>query len=205
MVCFDEAMQPQPERGWSLSPESWEKLLALLGGAEPEEAPRQYELLRRKLLIYFGQRGFYQEQDALCDKVFDRMARKLDEGLEVREPHGYALGIARMVLLEERKSTAKRVLSEPELRLREAWREETADDRDRHMLDLLQACLKGHKPETRDWLIEYYSGSGQERIQNREKIAKTMGLGMNALRIRACRLRDELRDCVKQRMEGRRT
>ena len=45
-------------------------------------------------------------------------------------------------------------------------------------------------------MLSYYTGEGGRRIRNRKKIADRLGVAMNALRIRAYRLRARLEECV---------
>ena len=49
--------------------------------------------------------------------------------------------------------------------------------------------------------MTYYVGTGRERIEGRSRLAATLGLSENALRLRAQRLRDRLRVCAAQCVE----
>jgi hypothetical protein len=46
-------------------------------------------------------------------------------------------------------------------------------------------------------MVEYYGRSQSERIDARRSLADRLGIGMNALRIRAHRLSDTLQRCVR--------
>jgi hypothetical protein len=53
------------------------------------------------------------------------------------------------------------------------------------------------KPEQRDLIVEYYRDTGREKIERRRDLAKRLGITMNALGIRAYRIRDALMECVE--------
>jgi hypothetical protein len=50
--------------------------------------------------------------------------------------------------------------------------------------------------ENRTLLIEYYQDEGQAKINRRKRLAKHLGIAINALRIRAYRVRATLLECV---------
>src|SRR5215472_15385239 len=85
----------------TLTAENLTKLLDSLD-ADRERAGEKYEDLRRTLIRFFQWRGapFSEEQ---TDEVFDRVARKLGEGVEIRNIGGYCYEVARLVLLEALK------------------------------------------------------------------------------------------------------
>jgi len=50
-------------------------------------------------------------------------------------------------------------------------------------------------------ILRYYTGDKQEKIVNRKKLAEEEGIELNALRIRAHRIRTQLRLCVEKCIE----
>jgi hypothetical protein len=44
-------------------------------------------------------------------------------------------------------------------------------------------------------VVRYHQGQGHDKIETRKRLADRLG-GVNALRIRMCRIRRELRTCV---------
>jgi hypothetical protein len=46
--------------------------------------------------------------------------------------------------------------------------------------------------------MRYYVGQGQHKTNNRRALADELGISVNALSIRACRIRDRLEACVKE-------
>ncbi len=116
---------------------------------------------------------------------------------------GYCYVVARFVLLEDIRRDRRHVsideprrvdllrtgpigLVEPDERA--AIREER--------LDCLAPCMQTLRPEQRELAIEYFRDSGRQRIDRRRDLAKRLGITMNALGIRAFRIRDALMTCV---------
>jgi hypothetical protein len=52
------------------------------------------------------------------------------------------------------------------------------------------------KPEQRELIVDYYSGADRQRIDRRRDLALELGITMNALGIRVCRIRSALETCV---------
>jgi hypothetical protein len=46
--------------------------------------------------------------------------------------------------------------------------------------------------------LSYYQGERRIRIENRKLIATKLGVSMNALNIRACRIRMKLESCIRK-------
>jgi hypothetical protein len=47
-------------------------------------------------------------------------------------------------------------------------------------------------------IFRYYFGEERAKIQNRRALAEASGITLNALSIRACRIRDKLELCVRE-------
>jgi len=47
-------------------------------------------------------------------------------------------------------------------------------------------------------VVRYHEGEGQERIENRKKMAAELGITLNALTIRICHLQARLRPCIEE-------
>ena len=89
---------PFLKKEWVLTSESFGKLLARLD-TDPEVAGEKYEALRRMLVKFFGWRGApFPEEHA--DETLNRVTRKLDEGLVIKDMPGYCYGVARLLYLE---------------------------------------------------------------------------------------------------------
>jgi RNA polymerase sigma factor (sigma-70 family) len=191
-----------------LTSQAFIKLLERLGDDE-EQAAQKYEQLRLTLIRTFEWRGApFPEEHA--DETFNRLARKLEEGVEIRNINDYAYTVARLVWLEGLKGSDKR--SAP---LDEIENEPIALDTSPEViekedsLDCLDDCLDALPYASRDLIMEYYVDEKRDRIDRRRDLAERLGLRRDALANRAQRLRDKLEQCVtlclkeKQRYEVR--
>ena len=179
----------------ALTAEAFAKLLARLD-TDRERAGEKYEDLRRTLIKFFEWRGapFPEEQ---ADETFNRVARKLEEGVEVKNLGGYCYEVARRVCLEVRKGNDSR--REPlETSARHAAGADAADSAlERELLlDCLEGCLNRLPEESRALIVEYYQDERRDRAGRRRALADALGLRREALANRAQRLRDKLEQCV---------
>src|SRR5262249_58621256 len=65
-------------------------------------------------------------------------------------------------------------------------------------LDCLEQCLNQLENKERELILEYYQGEKRTKIERRAHLATSLGLSLNALSIRACRIRNKLEDCVRK-------
>jgi DNA-directed RNA polymerase specialized sigma24 family protein len=183
---------------WQLTQEAFDRLLAALFPAR-EAAGEKYLLLRKNLVRFFETRGIAEAEDA-ADEVLNRLARKLEGGERLENPHTYALGIARLVALELRKFPEKTAVDElPELA---APAPDEEASRGEEKLKCLEICLGELAPENRRVIVGYYRGEKREKIENRQRLAEELGVPANALRSRAVRLRDKLEACITGCLRG---
>src|SRR5262249_42201745 len=92
-------------RKWALTQKAFDKLLAALG-PDRESAAEKYLEVRGNLIRFFEFRGCPYPEDH-TDETINRVAKRACEGEEIRNPAGYFLGVARMLLLEIHKERAK--------------------------------------------------------------------------------------------------
>ena len=180
------------ESRWALTPDALAGLLDLLG-PDRESAARRYEDIRGRLLRIFQWRGCpYPEE--LVDETMNRVAHKAADGLELRsaDPFRYFCGVAQMVFKEVLRENRRKQDAFAEIRRTGPPPEEDEDPR----MDCLRDCLDELTADNRELIVEYYAGEGSRRIQNRKKLASKLGVAMNALRIRAYRLRAQLETCM---------
>src|SRR6202789_3826872 len=76
---------------------------ALLAALSPDRAVAgaEYERIRSRLIRFFAIHQARSPED-LTDTAFNRIARRIAEGEEIRNAGQYLSGIARMLLLEDR-------------------------------------------------------------------------------------------------------
>ena len=184
-------MPPRDPPSGGLSAAALAGLLARLG-PDPEQAGAAYEDVRRALVAFFTWRGAFTPEEC-ADETLDRVARRIEEGEDVRDVPRFARGVARLVLLEHwRKPDTRRAeLSEQP----EPVAEPAAPD-DEALHRCLDRCLGELPDEGRRLIMDYYQEAGRARIERRQAMARSLGLSEAALRNRAQRLRNRLEDCL---------
>jgi len=157
-----------------------------------------YEQLRRRLVIFFRAREPV-DADALADTALDRVARRLDEGTSIDNLALYALGVARLMLLEVQARNVRRdvALRDPVL-LGDG--EESEDETDAATLAALRGCLHALGHRGADLLLAYYGDDDSRRIKTRHALAERLRISANTLRNRVLRLRASLEACVRDRL-----
>jgi DNA-directed RNA polymerase specialized sigma24 family protein len=180
-----------------LTPEAFEALLRQLA-PERERAGELYEIIRHKLVRLFEWRGCASPED-LADVTFNRVARRLEEGVELRsnDPYGYFCGVAHLVYKEVLRKAAR----EHRALVGGDWPPPACEDEEPsdHRLDCLRRCLAELPPDQRDLVLRYYQGKsdqGESNIRSRQRLAREEGIPMNALRIRVHRIRRKLESCI---------
>lgn len=179
-----------------LTAEGFEKLLQRLD-ANQAQAAEKYEELRLKLVKFYSWRGCpYTSADELADETINRVAAKLVEGVEIESLNAYASQISRFVWLEfSRKRKEDNYGDEmPE----QAVEPEMPDEPDER-LNCLKKCLAevAADPTDRELIIGYYDReAGEKQKEARKSLAEKLGLKMNALKVKACRLRSKLERCI---------
>ena len=183
---------------WTVTPEAFDSLL-LSFDADRERAGRVYENLRRKLLEFFEARGSCTPEEH-ADETFDRVMRRIADGETIQNPAGYCYGVAKFVWMEasRKRATAPVELDE------NAFLDTSAPDSDlessreavEKKLDCLESCLDSLADETRNFVIEYFRDEDGPKIEQRKILAARLDMTLNALRLRASRLRRELAKCT---------
>lgn len=182
--------------GHDLDHASLQALLDALG-TDSDEAGLAYENLRLRLIRFFRWNQCL-EPEGLADEALDRLAGKIAGGSEpVLDPGKYIAGIARMLLHEQRarESRDRKMLSA--LSWHFARRQDQEEELARYE-DALSLCLDQMAAESRRLLERYYMGDAGERIRTRQSLAAELGIGINALRNRALRLRRQLEECTSR-------
>ncbi len=184
-------------------PGSLEALFERLG-ADADVAPA-YEQLRLRLVTFFRLK-FPVDAEALADEAIDRLARRLTDGTEVANLAAYALGIARLLVLEagtrrrrEYQAALDAQLDEQTLCAGYNPLEQGASPD--QALPALRACLDALGAQSARLILEYYGADGgAARIERRQRLADRLGMTVNALRNRALRARVALEKCLLARL-----
>ena len=157
-----------------------------------------YLEMRRRLVSYFDRRNRLSA-DELADETLNRIGRTLekDGAIAVTPAARYCYVVAKFVLLEDVRREQQHLrmhaaeasaghgakFSEPD--------EDVAIREQR--LQCLERCLQELNPEQRELVVEYYrDDTGRQKIVRRRDLAQRLGITMNALGIRACRIRAAL-------------
>ena len=180
---------------WNLSQEAFDALLACLD-SDREQAGSEYEQLRKKLLKFFEWRGSPFPEDN-ADETLNRVARRIQEGVEIKNLQSYLLGTARFVLQESFRRPEQGIINLEQIP--SPVDNKTADQSDSETrLGCLEKCLRELPDESRHLISSYYEEYCSKK-KERQQLAKQMGIPMNALRIRVHRIRIRLEQCVELR------
>jgi RNA polymerase sigma-70 factor, ECF subfamily len=194
-VLTEQALREESE----LSQSVFERLLEWLDDGTESHGERYLEM-RRRLVSYFDRRN-RAAADELADETLNRVARTLEQSgvIATRPPARYCYVIARFVLLEDLRRERRHVgLDETRVAFEGPRVAEAAEDFNlrEQRLDRLDRCLDKLKPEQRALIVDYYRDTGRHKIERRRELAQRLGITMNALAIRACRIRDALLACM---------
>jgi len=179
---------------WVITAEAFDKLLGHFS-ANREEAGRQYELMRVKLVRYFEWRKCASAED-LADETINRVARRIDEGENIFNLPAYFSTVARLIFMEslrQRERTSVPLDEVPEISSEQPFENEQREAR----LHCLDHCLDKLPVESRMLILKYYHEEKRAKIDLRRQLAEGLGIPLNALRIRAHRLRTILEHCVR--------
>jgi len=185
--------QDHARQKWTLTQDAFDRLLIALGG-DRDSGSEKYLEIRTNLTRFFEWRGCSFPEDH-ADETINRIARKIDEGEEILNPAGYAMGVARLLLLEIMKSRQREQSALNEIGTASEVYVAADDGEDR--LECLRKCLQTLPADNRDLILQYYQGEKSEKIQNRKKLLDQLGIPVNTLRMRTLRLRERLQGCVE--------
>jgi RNA polymerase sigma factor (sigma-70 family) len=167
----------------------------------------KYIEIRRRLVSYFERKGCIAS-DELADETLNRVARRLEEESSINStsPAQYCYVVARFVFLEYLRRAERRQVSLEDLSTSHQLvspigspsslngMRETKEKLD----DCLQRCLQKLTPENQKLIQGYYRGERKVKIQHRRDLAAGLGMTINAVSIKACRIRATLEGCVRR-------
>jgi len=168
--------------------EAFAKLLAWLD-SDRDKAVDQYERIYFRLVRILAAKGCFEAED-LADQTVNVVASKIDELQQTfqGDPSLYFYGVAKKIYQEWLKRRTPPVPPPP------------IDNTETELrCGCLEKCLqKVINAEEARMVVRYHEGEGQERIENRKKMAAELGITLNALRIRICHLQARLRPCIEE-------
>ncbi len=171
--------------------------------SDPDIAAEKYETLRQKITKLMCWKGCPESRaDALADQTLDRIGEKLAQGEAIRNIASYAAGVARFVHLEYVRRSKDDAVGDDLPEVAVAPDVPVLDDEDGRMR-CLRKCLGEVAPADadRNLIVAYYDAEGKNK-DNRRRLAESLGLTANALKVRACRLRAKLERCINDCVWG---
>jgi DNA-directed RNA polymerase specialized sigma24 family protein len=173
---------------WTLTQAALDSLLAWLD-PDRDNAGAKYEAIRTRLIKIFNCRGCPEAED-LADETINRVISKLSEVADgyQGDPALFFYGVAKRVHQEYERKKFKPVVAMP-----------PADQMDEveKEYECLEKCMQAIPPNQRELVLQYYQEDKRAKINNRKQLAHKLGIAVNALRIRAHRIRSALHQCVE--------
>lgn len=191
----------------TLTQTSLDELLQWLD-RDRERAGHKYEQIRRTLVKVFASRQCPHAED-LADETLSRVARKAGDLAIAYEgdPSLFFYGVAKNVHHEYLRGLSRETPSEPaqiqdqsDLTVWAAVRR--ADVSNDERLDCLTKCLRSLPDDQRELVTAYYEDEKGKKIESRKALAGRNHMSVNALRLKAHRVRQSLRQCVLKCVES---
>lgn len=182
------------KKEWRVTQQAFDSLLGWLD-EDREQAGQKYEKIRLRLIKIFTCRGCVEAED-LADEAINRVVSRVSEieTIYQGDPALYFYGVAQKLHLEYLRRSHPNPVPPPVL-------VETAADREAEF-ECLDRCVEKLSSENRDLVLRYYAEDKHAKIEDRKRLADELGIAVNALRIRAHRIRLLLQNCVKDCLES---
>lgn len=196
----DSTSETQGKQKWPMTSQAFDKLLAAFA-PDREEAGKEYERIRTRLIRYFEWRTVVPGDD-WADETFNRVARRIDEGKVIDDLIAFIFGVARHIckeVIRDRDREPAPLDETRESQYAPAPDPVESDDRE----DCFDRCMEKLLPDNRDLILEYYQEERRAKIQLRQRIAERLHIPLNALRIRAHRIRISLEKCIGECLQTR--
>jgi DNA-directed RNA polymerase specialized sigma24 family protein len=162
--------------------------------------------MRRRLVAYFDRKNCASPDD-LADETLNRVAAKLEElgSITGAAPAQYCYITAKFVFLEYLRNPARGGASleemtpaEADSALSTAASGGSQSEQKEQISDCLESCLQKLAGPDRQLILEYYRGEQRTKIENRRNLAAALRVSVNALTIRASRIRSKVELCVRE-------
>lgn len=176
-----------------INQENFDVLLSWLD-RNREIAGQKYEKIRRRLIRIFLGRGCFEAEE-LADETFNRVTRKLPQVAAeyVGEPTYYFYAVANKIHLEWLRKQKK--INHLPLTETDNYPAETESEAE---YECLETCLETLPDSERRLIVEYYRNEKSAKIENRRQIAEKLGINVNALQVKAFRIRSRLKECLQK-------
>jgi DNA-directed RNA polymerase specialized sigma24 family protein len=172
----------------ALTQDEFDAMLAWFA-PDREQAGRKYEDIRRRLIKIFTCRGCH-DAETWADVAISRVASKVCKLAPsyVGDPALYFYAVAKNVYKESLRQPSLGPAPSPASDPTELEREDAC----------LAHCLQKLARGQRDMFQQYHCiEQGRTKIEQRQKLARRLGIELNALRIRVHRIRTKLQECME--------
>jgi len=175
----------------NMSQDNLERLLNWFG-QDRDVSAKKYLETHERLTRWFYFKGCDCPED-LADEVMDRVAKKLPPPKQDRI--AVLLGFAGYVFMEYIHDR-NRFIEEHD------WGEDSSDTDETVVKEMRARCLDGcleklPKKDDRQFLLEYHKYEPGGKIHWRKAMAQARHTTLNALRLRSCRLKSVVGECVR--------
>lgn len=176
------------------------RLDKLLRSLDPdqERAGERYAKLHRRLVRLFRSRGCLPPED-YADKTLDEVARKIDDGEEIQNIESFSMGVACTISKKcsdnppepiDELLPSRQPAVDPHEEKKQIEEREQRDREDQCMQQCLQTL-----PSAEQELIQKYEAADKDE---RKRMAERLSISLNALTMRAFKIRKKLRECCEE-------
>lgn len=186
------------KKEWVLTQDAFDELLDWLD-PDRERAAEKYETIRLQLIKILTCRGCRQAED-FADEAINRVLAKISDlrHTYTGNPALYFYGVVNKVHLEYVRKTESRQTELADWYNGEDRAVSPLENEDVEAeYQCLENCLDELPANNRLLVVRYYQEEKGAKIVSRKRLAEEFGLGVNALRIRAHRIRLALQECVQ--------
>lgn len=180
---------PKDQAAKEITAEKFADFLAWLS-PNMDESGEAYERLRFRLITFFAGRNCRFPEE-LADETINRVTLKISSEVTIENKFGFCYGVAKNVFLESLRKE-KEFLNIDDVQI--AAKEKKEDFTDK----CLDKCLNGLSVENRTLVLDYFSENKSAKITLRERISDTLEMSKTALRMKVMRIKNKLRDCLKE-------
>jgi hypothetical protein len=190
------------KKNWIISESAFQRLLEWIDGGNESEGKRYLEITNR-LVNYFDRKNCLNPNE-LADETLNRVARRLEEegNIDSETPEKFCYITAKFVFMESLRNKERQNIQLDEV-IENKLVINSYDDKGimEQRLNCLETCTNNFDNSNREIIFSYYYGEERIKIENRRNLAKKFELSVNALSIKACRLREKLHICVNKCVE----
>ena len=186
---------PTGKTEWVLTQSAFRQFLDWMDEGTDSGGQRYLEI-RRRLVLYFDRKNCLSP-DELADETLNRVARRLEEEGKITSdtPAHYCYIVARFVFLESLRGQRRNQS------LHDGFPAANSDEEKKEAeqrATCLERCMQTLSSEDGRLILNYYQGEQRVKIEKRKSMAAKLGITINALTIRACRIRDKLEVCMRK-------